>query len=191
MTFQIHQQRSNCPIREKISKPCDSWTSVHISCPSNITHTLPQRFRSVHIWEWRVPVVRHQWWTKEVAETESQWQHRATHWSHYRDRWLQWLIDWLIPVLILWVHRARFKGVNCKALCPTWLSYMYDYNLASAVESASLRRRSLFIFSHSQATTWVWISIRCPHRLRHDSRVPHYPRHPPTARFCKWWQQHW
>lgn len=42
------------------------------------------------------------------------------------------------------------------------------------------------VFPHSKATTWEWILVRGLHRVRPDSRVPHSPLHPPTARFCKW-----
>lgn len=63
----------------------------------------------MHIWERSVPVEWHQWRTDQVAATESQYHQRATHWSHYTNRWLRarvvgltgWLNDRLVQLLTM------------------------------------------------------------------------------------------
>lgn len=89
------QQSYLCSLLHKISQAQISDQHVineriHLPFfhPSSFSHALSQTFRSLHIWEWPVPMDGHQWWTEQVAEAESQWQHRASRESHDRDRWL-------------------------------------------------------------------------------------------------------
>lgn len=67
---------------------------------------------------------------------------------------------------------------------------MIDWTSFKAAASALWHHIQPFMYwfdapCHSQATTWVWISARGPHRVRPDFRVPHCPHLLPTARFCE------
>lgn len=69
---------------------------------------------------------------------------------------------------------CRWRGVIVNTLFPQQLSQHVQGLLIKHVSPCS------------QATTWEWIWVRGPHRVRPDSRVLSFPLHPPIARLCEW-----